>query len=89
MGAFVITPAVFAPRAAVHLYSKLDGDVDRSTYAAAYRVDMGARTMEVDKFTRVFGEARRVHKLPIFCWSEFESLRETLEKMGPVKPVSG
>jgi hypothetical protein len=78
-----IVAAVFAPRGGGRPIYEVDSDdIDRSTYAAPYRIDINAGTMEVEKFTRVSGGARRVHKLPIFCWSEFEGLRETLENLG-------
>ena len=50
-----------------------------ATYAAAYRVDIGKGTMELDRFTKVWGVGPRVQKEPIYCWPLLESLTEYLQ----------
>jgi hypothetical protein len=65
-------------------------DATYALYSAAYRIDIGKGTIEVDNFARITGEGFRVHKLPVFCWSEFDSLAKMFEKVGPLldKPTS-
>jgi hypothetical protein len=53
----------------------------RALYTAAYQTDLNKKSLTVD-WTKIEGsEAVRVHKLPVYCWSQFERLPAMVDKL--------
>ena len=50
-------------------------------YTAAYQTDLKKKTIAVD-WTKIEGsDAVRVHKLPVYCWSQFERLPGMVDEL--------
>jgi hypothetical protein len=68
------------------IYTPIYEFVDtNAVYSAAYHTDLKNATIAVD-WTKIGGENLlvRVQKLPVFCWSQIESLTATLDVLAPV-----
>ncbi|HET8669599.1 MAG TPA: hypothetical protein VFM05_02935, partial [Candidatus Saccharimonadales bacterium] len=53
----------------------------RALYTAAYQTDLKNKTIAVE-WTKIEGsEAVRVHKLPVYCWSQFERLPGMVDEL--------
>ncbi|HAP40058.1 MAG TPA: hypothetical protein DCQ94_09890 [Nitrospira sp.] len=58
------------------------GDIN-ALYTAAYHTDLKNKTIRVDWTKIEVSTGIRVHKLPVFCWSLFESLPAMLDRLAP------
>jgi hypothetical protein len=69
----------YGGRSTQYYYEYIDSN---GLYSADYQTNLEKGTIEVD-WTRIPGtNGARVQKLPVFCWSLFESLPEMLDEMG-------